>query len=543
MALAVCFWCPLQAGAAGAAQSAPPNSAPQSPSAQPAAAQAAAQPEPTLYIREYRVKGVHMLTNLEVEEAVYPFLGPERTREDVENARAALEKAYQDKGFNTVSVIVPPQQVKRGVVMLEAVERQVGRLTVSGARYYSPEVIKKEAPSLAPGTVPNFGDSGAVARDLVALNQVPGRQVTPVLTEGETPGTVDIDLKVKDTPPVHGSLELNNRYSVNTTPLRLNGSLSDDNLFQAAQSAGVSFQIAPGYISDAEVFSAYYIARFPGVNWLSLMILGTKQDSNVSSLGGSDVVGKGETAGIRAIINLPNGKDFFQSVTLGVDLKHYDQDLTLSGSTVSTPTTYLPVSVAYTANWVGKGNSTAADADVTFNIRGLGSNLTELDNSRYQAGGDFIYVRGDLAHTHDLPGGFQIYGKAQGQLASEPLLNTEQISGGGLSTVRGYLESEVLGDNGIFATGELRTPSLGFWSHGKVQDWRFYVFGDWGMVTVIDALPEQQSEFMLASFGVGAKMKMLDYLNGSLDFGIPLIGETPTKPWNPLLTFRVWAEF
>src|ERR1700677_1595232 len=57
------------------------------PAVQPAGPQAgvpAPPPEPEIYIREYRVQGVHMLTNLEVEQAVYPFLGPGRTRNDVE---------------------------------------------------------------------------------------------------------------------------------------------------------------------------------------------------------------------------------------------------------------------------------------------------------------------------------------------------------------------------------------------------------------------------------------------------------------------------
>src|SRR5215469_7160623 len=69
-----------------------------------------------IYIQEYRVEGTHKLSELEVEEAVYPYLGPGRTTEDVEHARAALEKAYQDKGYQTVSVQIPPQQVRNGVV-------------------------------------------------------------------------------------------------------------------------------------------------------------------------------------------------------------------------------------------------------------------------------------------------------------------------------------------------------------------------------------------------------------------------------------------
>src|SRR5215831_19580438 len=57
-----------------------------------------------LYIKEFRVRGAHHLARNVVEETVYPFLGPGRTTNDIEQARAALEKAYQDKGYQTVSV-------------------------------------------------------------------------------------------------------------------------------------------------------------------------------------------------------------------------------------------------------------------------------------------------------------------------------------------------------------------------------------------------------------------------------------------------------
>ncbi len=70
--------------------------------------------------------------------------------------------------------------------------------------------------------MPNFND---VAREIVSLNQMADRRVTPTLKPGVESGTMDVDLNVKDTFPLHGSLESNNRYSANTTPLRLNGSL------------------------------------------------------------------------------------------------------------------------------------------------------------------------------------------------------------------------------------------------------------------------------------------------------------------------------
>ncbi|MDB6073235.1 MAG: hypothetical protein JWO89_875, partial [Verrucomicrobiaceae bacterium] len=194
------------------------------------------------YIREYRVRGSRLLNGEEIGEAVYPFLGPGRTTVDIDNARAALERAYHDKGYKTVSVSIPPQSGWRGLVYLQVEEMKVGRLLVKGSRYCLPSDIKKRAPSLAPGTVPDFDQ---VEKDIIALNKSENLQVTPVLTPGQEPGTVDFELTVKDKAPLHGSVELNNRYSANTVPLRLSGSINYDNLWQLGHTLGFSFQIAP----------------------------------------------------------------------------------------------------------------------------------------------------------------------------------------------------------------------------------------------------------------------------------------------------------
>src|SRR4029077_11523935 len=210
-----------------------------------------------LFIKEYRVRGVHKLRQIEVEDAVYPFLGSGRGPEDIEQARAALEKAYQAKGYQTVSVSVPPQRGAHGIIVLQVMESPIGRLRVHGSRYFSLEKIKEASPSLAEGGVPNFN---AVTHDVVALNQLPDRRITPSLKAGVVPGTVDVDLNVQDTFPLHGSVELNNRYSADTSPLRLNASASYNNLWQLGHSLGGSVQISPEDLDQVKVFSGYYVA-------------------------------------------------------------------------------------------------------------------------------------------------------------------------------------------------------------------------------------------------------------------------------------------
>jgi hemolysin activation/secretion protein len=509
-----------------------PPSRPDSPSPEQAAA-------PSLFIREYRVAGAKLLTPNEVGEVVYPFLGPGRTREDVEGAREAIEKAYKEKGFQTVTVEVPQQTGRGGVIVLKVVENKVGRLRVKGSRYFSLEEIKRRAPSLAEGSVPNFND---ITRDVIALNQWPDRKITPALRAGVEPGTVDIDLNVEDTFPLHGSVELNNRYSADTTELRLNGSISYNNLWQRGHSIGFSFQVAPQRPEDATIYSAYYLARFAELPWLTLMVLGTKQESDISTLGGVSVAAPGQSLGVRAGFTLPGKEGFFHSLTLGFDYKDYEENVLVGLQTTQTFVTYYPWSLAYAATLIGKGRVTELDAALNFHFRGSGDRV-EFDNKRFGADTNYVYLRGSLEHTQEVPKGLQLYGRVQGQISSQPLLNSEQFAGGGLSTARGYLEAAVLGDNALFGTLELRSPSLLSWWGRKDGDWRVYAFVDAGFVTLRDPLPEQTSRFELASYGLGSRLKLYDHFNGSIDAGFPLVDSGETLAGDLLLTFRVSADF
>ena len=437
-------------------------------------------------------------------------------------------------------VEVPVAAPRQGVVHLRVVENAIGRVRVVGSRYFLPSQILSQAPSLKPGTIPNFQ---AVQRDLVALNQWPDRKITPLLKQGTVPGTVDLDLTVEDTFPLHGSLELNNRHSVGTTDLRLNASITYNNLWQRGHTIGASAQLSPQDPSEVKVFSGYYIARFAQWPSFSLLLQGTKQDSNVSTLGGGAVAGRGEILGARAIFNLPGLDRFYHSLSVGFDYKHFDQVLNFGPVPVTTPITYYPITAGYSATWAREKSQTELNAGITFAVRDTGSDDAEFDNNRFKARGSFFSFRGDLAHTQQLPGGLEAYAKVQGQAASQPLVSSEQFAGGGLGSVRGYLEAEALGDNGIFGSLELRSPSLLGWTKRKDHEWRVYAFLEGGLLTLREPLPEQEDRFELASVGVGTRLQLWEHFNGSLDVGFPLSDLTTTQSGDVMFTFRLWSEF
>lgn len=522
-----------------------PEDPPPLPFSPPSQEELERQRELTFPVRQFRVRGSKLLTPEEIGDAVYPYTGLARNLDDLEAARAALEKAYHDKGYQSVGVELPQQNGTRGIVYLVAVENAVGRLRMRDAKYHLPSKIKQNAPSLAEGTVPDFAE---VQEDIIALNTWADRKVTPSLNPGRTPGTIDVDLLVEDELPMHGSIELNNRYSPDTTPLRFNGSWNYNNLWQLGHSFGLSFQIAPERLEDAEIYSGYYIARFAKAPNFSLLFTATKQNSDVSTLGGAAVAGRGEMAGVRALFTLPGRGDYFHSLSFGMDYKRFGEDLVIGEDTFTTPIEYFPATFAYGGGWLGEHSFTELNASATWHFRGMGSTVEEFDTKRFEADGGFFFFRGDVARTHELPKGFEAFGKLQAQATTDPLINSEQFSGGGATTVRGYLESEALGDGGWFLTGELRTPSLIQTSAKGItgdpaKEWRFHVFYDVGRLYLNDPLPEQTDLFRLSSWGLGTRFLIHEDVEGSVEVAWPLEDQGTTEASEPFLLFQVEAGF
>ncbi|WP_448046346.1 ShlB/FhaC/HecB family hemolysin secretion/activation protein [Bradyrhizobium liaoningense] len=505
-------------------------------------------------IDDFAVQGADTLPQIDIEEAIYSFLGPNKSADDVEKARAALEKAYHDKGYQTVSVAVPPQNAQGRVITLKVTELKVGRLRVKNARYFDLDKIKGGASSLKPGTVPNFG---AVTKDIVSLNQWPDRRVTPALRAGVTPGTVDVDLNVEDKAPLHASAEYNNRQSPNTTPTRFNATVHYDNLWQLGHSLSFTYQVAPERKKDAEVFSGSYLARVPDVDWLSLLFYAVKSNSDVATIGGTNVVGPGQIVGGRAVMTLPNRENFFHTLSVGLDYKNFGQTVKIGSEGFSSPVTYYPLVASYGASFQNEKFTTQFNAAVTYNLRTPSSDWAEFDNKRYKASASFAHLNLDVSHTHELLEGFQLYGKVQGQIADGPLVSSEQFSIGGLDTVRGYLESEVLGDDGVVGNFELRTPNIGDWLQRQTKDetglgparftafneWHLFAFADGGHATVLIPLPEQQSQFDVWSYGVGTRFKVFSTVNGMIAYSVPMISQAYTQANNPRVNFRIWGEF
>jgi hemolysin activation/secretion protein len=513
----------------------------------PARPQAASPAADRFDLNEIRVEGSTVLPQEQVEEAVYPYLGPGRTAADVDAARRALQESYTHAGFVTVTVN-PGRWIDRasGVVGLRVVERPVERLRVTHARYFMPDAVRAGAPSVAPGTIPNIH---ALQADLVGLNQLPDRTVQPLLRPGRRPDTVDVDLDVADKLPVHGSLEVNNRYNADTHAERLDASLTYGNFFQRGDSATINYSVAPENVADSEVESASYLFHIPDSR-LSLLFSYLHSNSNVVALGSTDVAGRGTTAGFRLLIPLGSTTDgpdrsFTHSFSVGWDYKSYfELDQFKANNTLTyAPVTYYPLNANYAADWKTRASVTDINLGVELGVGGLSSSATDFDNKRYAAVPGFSIARVTVSREQDLPRDVQLWGSVTGQISNQPLVSSEQLGIGGADTVRGYLEAEALGDYGAVAQTEVRSPDLKKYVGGPVHAWRFHLFTDVGLVNLRDPTPQQHFAYGLASVGIGTRVNLWGYLNGSVQDAQTVESGPDTKAGTNRVLFRVFGEF
>ena len=388
-------------------------------------------------INEYIVRGNTVLEARDIERAVYPYLGPDRTLADIESAREALQAIYQERGYQSVYVDLPEQQVADGIVFLQVSETKVGRVRVVGAQHYSPLAIRDEVPALKEGEVPNFNQAQA---ELTDLNKSASRQVVPLVKEGRMPGTMDVDLKVEDKSPWHASLGLNNDYSADTTRLRSTASLGYDNLWQLGHSVSLTFFTAPQETDNAKVWSGSY--SMPLTSRWSLQFSGYKSDSNVATIGGTNVLGKGYSFGVNATYSMDPQGAWSNSLSIGLDYKKFDESTRFGANEDQIPIKYLPFTLAYN----GYRYSESSQSSVGLSIVGAsgsffnqGSDSQEFDNKRYMASPSFALLRGDGTHTQNLFGDWQLGLRGSFQLASGALVSNEQFSAGGATSVRGYL--------------------------------------------------------------------------------------------------------
>lgn len=475
------------------------------------AASAGAMAQASVKVSGYQVTGNTLLNQQSVDAVLLPMLG-QRTIEELKRAAAAVQALYAAEGYGAVVAYLPPQSGQDGVVTIAVLEGKIAKINVSGAKRYSEQRIKDTLPDLVPGQTPRLSRIDAQLR---MANENPARQLQLLLQPGQGPGQADARIAVEELPQQRWTVSLDNTGNERTGDYRASIAWQHANLTDRDDVLGLQAQTSPTEPSLVRVFSGGY--RLPLYRQrMAIDLFAAYSDveggSTQTIAGDLNFNGRGRVVGTRVGWYLPRWGEFDQRLALGLDHRAYLNRCSIAGlpSGVCGPAgesvTVHPLSLDYSAQ-AGGQRTMALSASLSSNLRLGGSNTAAANFEAVRPGAKVGYtalrfgLSGGMAVLED----WSVRGRLTGQLTSDALVPGEQFGIGGASSVRGYEERELVGDNGAFASFELGTPNLissqGF---GRLS---LLAFTDAAMVSNQLDTPclEDRLRCTLASAGIGAR--------------------------------------
>ena len=205
-------------------------------------------------MRAYEIDGDTLLSTNTLMGIFGHHVGTNVTVAEIMQAAADLQTEYRTRGYPTVAVSIPQQQLTNGIVKIRVFEGLLSDVVVSGNRYYSSNNVMRALPGLQRGML----ISGPVFQaELDRANANQDRQIYPELEPGEEPNTTRLRLQVHDRLPLHAKVEFNNQSSPGTPELRVNTSAVYNNLWQLEHSVGLQYSFSPEKFKGGDQWAAY----------------------------------------------------------------------------------------------------------------------------------------------------------------------------------------------------------------------------------------------------------------------------------------------
>lgn len=428
----------------------------------------AAVQSPRFAISRFELLGSTLLVEGESTAALEKFTGESREFGDIQRAVEALEQLYRSKGYSTVYVAVPEQELEKGIVSLRVVEGKLVRVLVDGHQFFTTENIRASLPQLREGQAPL---ATRLSENIQLANENPTKQVDVLLAVGEREGEINARIKVRDEKVWRASASVDNTGTKATGTHRLGIALQHNNLFDADHSGSFSYTTSPDKPEGAQVdvYSLGY--RLPLYAWGdSLEFLYANSTvgvpSSSPSLGGAlAIVGKGQIFSARYNWLLPRLGEYVSRVIFAVD----DRDMKssclsggqpLTGVAGCEPYRVTPFSVTYSGKLEQASRVINFALGAASNLHASSSDSYRLASANREAPIHFSVWRANAALAQGFDSDWQLRLMAQAQWSNTPLLPTEQMSLAGSQAVRGFQERAVAADRGYVVQAELYTPEL-----------------------------------------------------------------------------------
>lgn len=461
-------------------------------------------------IQRFQIEGNTLLPPTDADALVAPFTGAQRNYGDVQKALEALEGAYRSRGYGTVQVYVPEQELTQGVVRLLVTEGVIGKISILGNKFFDNDNIRATLPGLQEGKAPNMRQ---LSENIQLANEDPAKQVEVTLGVGEEEGKVDAKVNVADENPEKFLVTLDNTGTSATGKLRAGFAYQNANVGNRDQVMTLAYTGSPDQPTSVkvDVFSFAYRVPFYGIGDSIDVIYGKSSVNTPSAQAtGFAINGKGDVFGLRWNHYFSRRGEYTSKLIAGLDQKYintrctnpatgapFDINPPVPVNSACTPYTVRPLSLTYTGQRQSPGQivdyslgfyqnwalgtqyayTTANGAAGTgrysvMNSDGNGVNQRATPDN-------FNYVKLSFSYLRALSDDWAVRAAFSGQYANTPLPSSEQFGIAGSAAVRGFNERAVAMDKGFFVNLEVYSPELanGFRLPGSLKAVGFYDFG------------------------------------------------------------------
>lgn len=313
---------------------------------------------PRFLVQAYEIVGDTLLTTNSLMGIFAKRTGTNVSVDEILQAASELQSEYRNRGYPTVAVTIPRQDLTNGIVRIRVFEGRLAGVLVVKNHYFSSNNVMRALPGLHTNMILN----GAVFQaELDRANANQDRQIYPVIEPGPAPNTSLLRLEVKDRLPLHGKVEFSNQSSPGTPELRLNGSAAYNNLWQLEHSFGVQYSFSPETYKLGNQWDFYdqpLVANYSGFYRLPL---GTQEPIEQTIASNPGVFGYDE-ATRKFRLPPPSGRP---------ELNIYG-----SRSTIDTGLEHLSNEIIYDVPGVRQVSRQDVQQDITIN-EGVGFRLSE----------------------------------------------------------------------------------------------------------------------------------------------------------------------
>lgn len=490
-------------------------------------------------IERFQIDGNTILPAEKVQDLVAPFVGKGKVYGDVQKALEALEGEFRRLGYGTVQVFVPEQELTSGVVRLLVSEGMIGKVTITGNKFFNDENVRASMPGLKEGATPNMR---TLSENVQLTNENPAKQVEVTLGVSEEEGKVDARVEVKEENPERFYLTLDDTGARPSGKHRLGVAYQNANLGNRDQVLTLAYTTAldaPRGVK-VDIFSVGYRLPLYFVGDSVDVIYGSSSTNTPASVlapgGALALNGKGTVFGLRYNHIFPRAGEFSSKLIVGLDYKYFNSRCTTAGVPTPidppgvlascTPYTLRPLSATYSGLWQKPGEVIDFNVGLTNNLFPMGSRypfpVGSASSDRYsfvtsrQTSDRFAALRLGGSYTAAIFDEWMGRAVFTGQYTHSPLPAGEQIGLTGVNTVRGFLERAVSADRGFVANLELYSPdyagTLGI--GGSLKGVAFY---DWASGHNLAALTTSFSRANVASLGIGLRYSLKKDISARFD--------------------------